>query len=474
MTRQAAELPAERKDRVEGVTDIERLRQDLESQGVRYVFGAYTDVHGVPKSKCVPVAHLADAAAGSELYTVGALDGMGELGPNEDECAGIPDLAEITVLPWDRRYAVAPANLYFHGEPYSHDFRRILQNQLDEAASAGFQMNMGVEPELYILRDTVAGVQPWVPEDLHNAPTRGYDLETTILADPFLEPMVQYINELGWDVYSFDHEGGDGQYEFDFGYTDALKMADRMLIFRLMAKHVARTLGCFASFMPKPFQTSFGSGAHLNVSLADISTGRNLFDGGASGDLATIPHDQAYGPIAYQFTAGVLAHGAALMAVLSPTVNSYKRLMPRGLMQEISWAPVFQAWGYNNRTLMARLPMNRRCLEVRTADSAVNFYLGTALVLAAGLDGIRRELKPGDPVNIDTYKVSEKDLADMGVRRLPWNLGEAVTAFEDSEFAQQVLGSELHASYARLKREEWQEYNTVVSTWEQDKYLRLW
>jgi glutamine synthetase len=474
MTRQAAELPAGRKDRVEGVTDIERLRQELESQGVRYVFGAYTDVHGVPKSKCVPVAHLADAAAGSELYTVGALDGMGELGPNEDECAGIPDLAEITVLPWDRRYAVAPANLYFHGEPYSHDFRRILQNQLDEAASVGFQMNMGVEPELYILRDTAAGVQPWIPEDLHNAPTRGYDLETTILADPFLEPMVQYINELGWDVYSFDHEGGDGQYEFDFGYTDALKMADRMLIFRLMAKHVARTLGCFASFMPKPFQTSFGSGAHLNVSLADISTGRNLFDGGAPGDLATIPHDQAYGPIAYHFTAGVLAHGAALMAVLSPTVNSYKRLMPRGLMQEISWAPVFQAWGYNNRTLMARLPMNRRCLEVRTADSAVNFYLGTALVLAAGLDGIRRELKPADPVNIDTYKVSEKDLADMGVRRLPWNLGEAVTAFEDSEFAQQVLGSELHASYAGLKREEWQEYNTVVSTWEQDKYLRLW
>ena len=123
---------------------------------------------------------------------------------------------------------------------------------------------------------------------------------------------------------------------------------------------------------------------------------------------------------------------------------------------------------------MARLPMNRRCLEVRTADSAVNFYLGAALVLAAGLDGIRRELKPADPVNIDTYKVSEKDLADMGVRRLPWTLGEAVTAFEDSEFAQQVLGPELHASYASLKRAEWQEYNTVVGAWEQDKYLRLW
>jgi glutamine synthetase len=455
------------------VTDIEQLRQDLEAQGVKYVFGAYTDVHGVPKSKCVPVAHIADAAAGSELYTVGALDGMGELGPNEDECTGIPDLAEVTVLPWDRRYAVAPANLYFHGEPYSHDFRRILQNQIDEATLLGFRMNMGVEPEIYVLRETGDGVQPWVSDDLYNAPTRGYDLETTILADRFLEPMVEYMNELGWDVYSFDHEGGDGQYEFDFGYTDALQMADRMLIFRLMAKHVARTLGCFVSFMPKPFQDSFGSGAHLNVSLADAA-GRNLFDGGAGTDLSSVPHEKAYGPIAYQFTAGVLAHGAALMAVLSPTVNSYKRLMPRGLMQEISWAPVFQAWGYNNRTLMCRLPMNRRCLEVRSADSAVNFYLGTALVLAAGLDGIRRELKPADPVNIDTYKISEKDLAAMGVHRLPWTLGEAVAAFEQSEFACKVLGSELHATYARLKREEWQEYNTVVGAWEQARYLRLW
>jgi glutamine synthetase len=461
------------------VADIQQLEQDLRARGVKYVFGAYTDVHGVPKSKCVPLEHLADAAAGSELYTVGALEGMGDLGPNEDECSAVPDLDETTVLPWDSRYAVAPANLYFHGGPYPYDFRRLLQNQVAAAAELGYHMNMGIEPELYVLRETETGIEPWIPEDMANAPTRGYDLETTILADPFLEPMVEYMNGLGWDVYSFDHEGGDGQYEFDFGYTDAVRMADRMLIFRLMAKHVARQLGCFASFMPKPFQSGFGSGAHLNVSLADVATGRNAFDGaiGGSGgpaDLAAAARDTAYGQVAYQFTAGVLEHGAALMAVLSPTVNSYKRLMPRGLMQEISWAPVFQAWGYNNRTLMCRLPINRRCLEVRTADSAVNFYLAAAVVLAAGLDGVRRELTPPEPVNTDTYKIGEQVLAEQGVRRLPWTLGEAVTAFEESEFLQKVLGSELHASYAHLRREEWQEYNTVVSEWELSRYLRLW
>jgi glutamine synthetase len=463
------------------VTKIEQLRQDLEARGVKYVFGAYTDVHGVPKSKCVPLEHLADAAAGSELYTVGALDGMGELGPNEDECCAIPDLDAITVLPWDPRYAVAPANLCFHGNPYPFDYRRLLQNQIAEAAALGYRMNMGVEPELYILRDTESGPLPWVAEDTVNVPTRGYDLETTVLADEFLGPMVGYMNELGWDVYSFDHEGGDGQYEFDFGYTDALGMADRMLIFRLMAKHVARSIGCFASFMPKPFQEGFGSGAHLNISLADLASGRNAFDGGhgarpapGAADLTTAPRDKAYSPVAYQFTAGVLEHGAALMAVLSPTVNSYKRLLPRGLMHEISWAPVYQAWGYNNRTLMCRLPINRRCLEVRTADSAVNFYLATALALAAGLDGIHRELPAPDPVNTDTYSMTEAELAARGVHRLPRTLGEAITAFEESEFMRKVLGAELHTGYARLRRDEWDEYNTVVTEWEVKKYLRLW
>src|SRR4029077_20211732 len=120
------------------------------------------------------------------------------LGPHEDECVSIPDLEAITVLHWDRRYAVAPANLYFHSEPYSHDFRRILQIQIAEAQAAGFRMNMGVEPEVYVLRDTDAGVVPWVPEDLAHLPTRGYDLETPVLAAPFLEPMVGYMNELGW------------------------------------------------------------------------------------------------------------------------------------------------------------------------------------------------------------------------------------------------------------------------------------
>ncbi len=455
--------------------DLADLKRQLADQGVRYLFGAYTDVHGVPKSKCVPIEHLADMIAGSELYTVGALEGMGALGPNEDECVGIPDMDALTVLPWDRRYALAPANLFLHDRPYSHDFRHLLQQQVAAADALGFRVNMGVEPELYVMRERDGEWGPWVDEDVVNAPTRGYDIETTMLADRFLEPMVEYMNELGWDVYSFDHEGGDGQYEFDFKYTDVVAMADRMIIFRLMAKHVARSLGAIATFMPKPTQTSFGSGAHLNISLADKDTGRNLFERRSSKETnERIPVEDGYDQIAYHFTAGVLEHAGAITALLAPTVNSYKRLLPRGLMQEISWAPVFRAYGYNNRTLMLRLPVNRRCLEIRIADSAANLYLGTALVLAAGLDGIRRELKPGDPVNIDTYSMSEDDLHTAGIHRLPATLGEALDEFAASEFAQDVLGAEAHRSFLELKRAEWLEYNTVVGEWERRKYLQLW
>ena len=271
------------------MTHSPRSKKELQTAGVTTLFGAYVDLHGVPKSKAVPIDHFDDYLAGSELYTVGALEGMGELGPNEDECVGRPDLDSLTVLPWDTRYAVAAADLEFDGKPYDHCSRTVLKRQIALAAEQGYVMNMGVEPEVYVLREVDGDWVPFVADDTVNPPTRGYDLEATIQADEFLEPMVNYINALGWDVYSFDHEGGDGQYEFDFGYTNALAMADRMIVFRLMAKHVARTLGCIATFMPKPWSDAFGSGAHLNVSLADPETGGNFFDAGAKGpDVNTL------------------------------------------------------------------------------------------------------------------------------------------------------------------------------------------
>jgi len=450
---------------------IDALRARLEAEGVRYLLGAYVDIHGVAKSKVVPLTHLEKYAAGSERYTVGALEGMGELGPHEDECLGVPDLGKLTVLPWDRRYALAPADLHFEGTggPYSHDSRHVLKVQVAKAAELGFGVNLGIEPEVYVLRETEGGgFESWAKDDELNAPTRGYDIDTTTQAMAFLEPMVAYMNELGWKVYSFDHEGGDSQYEFDFDYAEALEMADRMVLFRLMAKHVARSLGAFASFMPKPSSSAFGSGAHLNMSLADLETGDNAFSA-ASGEGRN-----GYTRLAYHFTAGLLKHAGAITALACSTVNSYKRLLPIGHMNEISWAPVYAAYGDNNRTLMCRLPSGRQCVELRTADMGSNFYLVAAAMLGAGLEGIRQELEAGDAVNLDTYSVDDTELAARGVHRLPRTLGEACDALERDELIRDVLGAEFHATYIAYKREEWRAYNTVVGQWEIDQYLRLW
>jgi glutamine synthetase len=451
---------------------LSALREKLREQGVKYLFGAYVDVYGVPKAKCVPLNHLEDMAAGSERYTVGGLEGMGELGPHEDECLGIPDLDSLIILPWDRRYALAPAYLEFAGAPYSHDSRYVLKTQLDKAAELGYGVNLGVEPEFYVLEEGADGTFGlWTKTDALNLPTRAYDVEATMLADRFLEPMIEYMNELGWDVYSFDHEGGDSQFEFDFSYCSAMEMADRMLIFRLMAKHVARTLGCIATFMPKPFSDSFGSGAHMNMSLVDTATGVNVF----ADEANSAPGSRGgHTADAYHFTAGLLRHAGALTALACSTVNSYKRLLPIGLMNEISWAPVYRGYGDNNRTLMCRLPSNRHCIELRIADSGSNFYLVAAAMLAAGLEGIRQRLEPGDPVNADTYQLGDAQLAAAGVDRLPQNLGEALDELERDELIREVLGTEFHSSFISAKRAEWRMYNTVVGDWEREQYLHLW
>lgn len=444
------------------MSHAEELRDQLISQGVKYVFGFYVDIHGVPKSKCVPVQSLPSMAEGSELYTVGALEGMGALGPHEDECAGIPDLDRLVIMPWKPEFAIVPTSLHLNGKRYELEARNFLESQVEAAAELGFIANVGIEPELYVVRETETGWEPLVPHDKLNSPTRGYDVETTLMAADFLDPMVQYMNQLNWGVYSFDHEGGDGQYEFNFKYADAMTMADRMVIFRLMAKHVARELGCIATFMPKPFQDDFGSASHVNISIADAKSGENLFANA----------DGSYSELAGHFVAGVLKHAGAICAITSPTVNSYKRFTSKGYMDEISWAPIYRAWGENNRTLMCRMPVNRHCLEVRSADASVNYHLGIGIILAAGLDGIRNKLDPGSAFNEDAYKFKPSELIERGIHSLPKSLDQALNELEADPFAREVMGDEFFEAYVNYKRAEVHEYSAVVTDWETKNYMQ--
>ena len=445
--------------------NLDVLKKKLTAQGVKYCLGAYVDIHGVPKGKFVPIDHFVHFAEGSELYTGYALDGLGQA-PNDDEISSVPDLNHIIQLPWQKEVAWMPADNHFHGQSYPLNSRVLLKNILAEAEKMGFSFNLGIECEIYVLKQNERG-ELIVPNSDDNLDKSCYDVKRFLDVFPWLDEMVTTMNGLGWDVYSLDHEDGNSQFEFDFKYADALTMADRYIFFRYMAKTIAAKHGLLATFMPKPFADKTGNGAHFNMSLADKRTGKNLFE--SKNDLRGL----GISPLGYSFIAGILRHGRALCAVLAPTVNSYKRLIRRGAMSYYSWAPVFNSFGTNNRTNSIRVPMNGGRCESRNADSACNPYLAAALVLAAGLEGVREKLDPGEPHHENLYELSPAELEKIGVEELPRTLGEAVDAFAADPFVEKVLGTELRNEFIKYKRAEWTEYHQTVSQWEIDRYARL-
>jgi glutamine synthetase len=446
--------------------DLALLQSKLTKAGVKYCVGAYVDIHGVPKGKFVPVSHFEHFARGSELYTGYALDGLGQM-PNEDEISSVPDLDRWVQIPWRPEVAWFPADNHFHGQPYPLQTRVLLKRLLDEANKLGFGFNLGIECEVYFLKHE--GGKLLIPNPHDDLEKSCYDVKLLLDRYPLIDELVSTMNGLGWDVYSFDHEDGNSQFEFDFNYADALTMSDRYIFFRLMAKEIAAKHGLLATFMPKPFATRTGNGAHFNMSLYDKETRKNLFAAGTGEDARGL----GLTPLAYAFIAGIVRHGRALCAALAPTVNSYKRLVRRGAMSYYSWAPVFSSFGSNNRTNSIRVPMNGGRAECRNADSACNPYLASALLLAAGLEGVKEHLDPGRPHEENLYELTPDQLAQAGVAELPRTLGEAVEAFAQDAFVEKTLGTALRDEFVKYKRAEWEQYHLSISQWEIDRYAKM-
>ena len=449
-------------------SEILALQADLKAKGVKYVVGAYPDIHGVPKGKFVPIDHFAHFAHGSELYTGYALDGLGQ-SPNDDEIASLPDLDRGCILPWNKQVAWFPADNTFKGRPYDISTRVALKNVLADAASLGFGFNLGIECEVYVVKLGPDGKSLSIPNPDDRLNKACYDVQGFMDRFPWLDKVSTAINDLGWDLYSLDHEDANSQFEFDFNYSDALTMCDRYVFFRTMARHYAAEEGLLATFMPKPFADKTGNGAHFNMSLSDLATGQNAFKCDPKDD----PRGLGLTPVAYQFIAGILRHGPAICAAMAPTVNSYKRLVRRGLMSYFSWAPVFNSFGTNNRTNSIRVPMGGGRCESRNADSACNPYLAATLALAAGLEGIREKLDPGAPQEDNLYELSPAEFARRGIQELPRTLDEAVAAFAADPFVTKTLGQGLRDEFIAYKSEEWRQYHQQVSAWEIDRYARM-
>jgi len=445
------------------VTTMERVTALVAEGGIEFFLCSFVEMGGAPKAKLVPATHLQDMAEGSAGFAGFAAGEMGQ-GPHDPDMIAIPDFESLAVLPWRKNMAWVASDIQVNGAAWPHCPRTILRRAVAKAKELGYVLNVGIEPEFMLLKRGESGeYAPWDALDSLGKPC--YDLHALHRNLDVLTTLFKYVQELGWDPYANDHEDANCQFELNYRYADALTTADRHTFFKWMVKTVAEQHGLLATFMPKPFGHLTGNGAHCHVSLWDAENRSNLF---------LDEHDEnGLSQLAYWFTAGVLQHAPGLAAVTNPLVNSYKRLIRGAPRSGATWAPAYVTYGGSNRTQMIRIPAPGR-IENRIVDGAANPYLALTALLAAGLDGVARQLDPGARNDDNLYEVPEEELRRRGIGFLPTTLSEALDRLEEDEVMMGALGAEYAATYLRAKRGEWQQYHRTVSRWETERYLEAY
>lgn len=417
----------------------------------KFVLALFVDLRGKPCAKLVPVEAidlLATEGVGFAGYAVGAIGQE----PKDPDLMAIPDPASFTPIPFIKDgLAIVHCDPHVEGKPWPYAPRVILKALIQRATDAGFEPWVGAEVEYFLLtRNADGSLATADAADTADQPcydargvTRMYDHLTTISAA---------MNQLGWSNYANDHEDGNGQFEQNFQFADALTTADRVVTLRYLLTMIAAERGMLATFMPKPFADKTGSGLHLHLSLT-------------SGGSPTFPGDEderglGLSPTAYSFIGGILDHACALQALVAPTVNSYKRTGAISTASGASWAPRTPTYGGNDRTHYIRVPDSAR-IELRGGDGSANPYLAIAAALGAGIDGIKRSADPGA-------------VGAPGRSSLPPTLLHAVDELENDAVVAGVLdaaGEGVAPYFANLKREEFFAYHSSVSPWEIDHYL---
>ena len=440
----------------------DQARKFFKQHGIKFILAQFVDIHGAAKSKAVPVEHLDMVLTDGAGFAGFAMWGFG-MEPNSQDYMAVGDLSTLAPMSWMPGFARMACDGHVKGQPYEYCSRVILKRNLDALAKKGMTLYTGIEPEFFLLkRDGTGKLVPVDATDNLDKPC--YDYKGLSRQAEFLQRVVEGGRNGGLDIYQIDHEDGNGQFEVNFTYADALKSADNLTFFKMAASEVAHQMGMIATFMPTPFSDRAGTGAHFHLSLGDRKT-KNLFlDKSDKNGLGL-------SQMGYWFTGGILTHARALAAICAPTVNSYKRLVVGRALSGATWAPAYVSYGDNNRTACVRIPHGR--LEFRLPDGGCNPYLATAALLAAGMDGIARKLDPGAPNNENLYEWSPEKLKKSGITLLPQNLGEAIMALESDTVIRDAIGANLFNEYLKLMRMEWVEYSRHVSVWEQTRYLEF-
>lgn len=442
--------------------NIEQAKKYLEDNQIKYILAQFVDIHGVAKTKSVPANCLEDIVNNGAGFAAFAIWGLG-LEPHESDYMAKADLSTLSIVPWQPGYARIACTGHIKGEPYAFDPRHIMLSQIERLSEKGWTLNTGIEPEFMLLKKDGSGqMVPIDDSDTLEKPC--YDYKGLSRSREFLETFVDSLQQVGFDVYQIDHEDANGQFEINYTYTDAKTSADRITFVRMAGSEIAHELGLMCSFMPKPSSTRTGNGFHYHLSITDAE-GRNLF--GDDSDKNNLGLSE----MAYHFLGGLIHHAKALCAFSAPTVNSYKRLVVGKSLSGSTWAPAFISYGDNNRTAMVRVPYGR--LEFRLPDSGSNSYLVTAAIIAAGLDGIEKKLDPGEPRNINHYKLSFDELDELGIDTLPQSLHEAIEELDKSTLFKEQFGEGFINEFIDIKRMEWIDYQRHVSDWEINRYVEF-
>lgn len=443
------------------------IRERLAAAGVHTLQAQFTDIHGVAKGKYLPLAHLDDLLTEGAGFAGASIAGTGlpRTGPRSEYRAR-GNASTALPLPWMPGYARVVCDGFVAGEPLDACPRQVLRRAVSRLAQHGWHLRAAIEPEFFLLK-RVGG--RWAAADALDSNDRpSYDLAALPRQAELLQALQRALEACKIDVLQLDHEGAPGQYEVNFGFAEALAAADNLLLFKQAISALAEARGMIGSMMPKPFADHPGSGMHMRVSLwkGQGENARNLFvphrpDGAI--DAGRLMSSQGR-----QFAAGVLAHSAALCALAAPTVNSYKRLGVAETAVASHWAPAFIVHGAHNRTALLRTLHDQ--FEWRLPDSSANPYLAIAGMIAAGLDGIERQLELPAPCEDDLFALSAAEVAQRGIVALPTDLCRAVDALLDDAVVCGALGQPLVDQFASLKRAEHLAHARHVSDWELDRY----
>lgn len=436
------------------------LLRRAEEQRVAFVNLQFTDILGMVKTVTIPVDELPDALDHGVWFDGSSIEGFARI--VESDMYLVPDLSTYALIPWDQHEGLATARLICNiytpdGKPFAGDPRHVLASVTRQAADLGFRFNVAPELEFFLFKTDAGEHRTPLPHD-----HAGYFDVSTDLAVLIRRQMVRALQQLGIAVEASHHEVAAGQHEIDLRYAEAIRAADQTVTARVALKAIAQINGLHATFMPKPIAGVNGSGMHVHQSLVDIETGRNVF----------ADPDDPYGlsAIARYFIAGLLAHARGMCVILAPLVNSYKRLVP-GFE-----APVYISWGRTNRSALVRVPrvtagrIQSTRIELRCPDPSCNPYLAYAVMLAAGLDGIRRKLPLREAAEEDLFHV---DPRAQGLEMLPTSLGAALDALREDEVIQSALGPYIYERFVDAKQQEWESYRAYVSQWEVDRYLSV-